>query len=182
MFHTEPATIPGLRFRHFLRSQSAKTTGDVDLSARLQAAQSDPKLNESLFKTGRKVAAFCANCHGEGGNSPKADTPNLAGGPAYALLRQFADAVATKFMEGMIKAMTSWEGRDGVFYAASRHPSLPYRRWWLGKGIPLPAMKDGRGGVASPGSSPVPDGHAQTRVGQNFDPLRPPTQLDRCRH
>ena len=42
----------------------------------------------------RKVAAFCANCHGEGGNSVKPDVPNLAGqNTAYLLdqVRQFSD-------------------------------------------------------------------------------------------
>ena len=106
-------------------AQSAKATGDVDLSARLQAAQSDPKLNESLFKTGRKVAAFCANCHGEGGNSPKADTPNLAGqNPAYLLeqLRQFADGRRrNEFMEGMIKALKADEKIGITVYCASRN-------------------------------------------------------------
>ncbi len=112
-----PAT-PG-----FTQSAAARATADVDLSARLQAAQADPKLGESLFKTGRKVAAVCANCHGEGGNSPKPDTPNLAGqNPAYLLeqLRQFADGRRRNdFMEGMIKAMTADEKVGMVlFYAA----------------------------------------------------------------
>ena len=105
------------------QSAAARATADVDLGARLQAAQTDPKLGESLFKTGRRVAAVCANCHGEGGNSPKADTPNLAGqNPAYLLeqLRQFADGRRrNEFMEGMIKAMTADEKVGMVlFYAA----------------------------------------------------------------
>ena len=107
----------------FAQSAAARATADVDLGARLQAAQADPKLGESLFKTGRRVAAVCANCHGEGGNSPKADTPNLAGqNPAYLLeqLRQFADGRRrNEFMEGMIKAMTADEKVGMVlFYAA----------------------------------------------------------------
>ena len=140
-------------------AQSAKATGDVDLSARLQAAQSDPKLNESLFKTGRKVAAFCANCHGEGGNSPKADTPNLAGqNPAYLLeqLRQFADGRRrNEFMEGMIKAMTADEKVGMVlFYAAQpvtpkppTKPALVARgKEYYGKTCFRCHGEDGRGG------------------------------------
>ena len=107
----------------FGQSAAARATADVDLSARLQAAQADPKLADSLFKTGRKVATVCANCHGEGGNSPKPDIPNLAGqNPAYLLeqLRQFADGRRrNEFMEGMIKAMAADEKVGMVlFYAA----------------------------------------------------------------
>lgn len=101
----------------------ARATASVDLNARLNEVQADPKLAETLFKTGRKVAAVCANCHGEGGNSAKPDIPNLAGqNPAYLLeqLRQFADGRRrNEFMEGMIKAMSSDEKVGMVlFYAA----------------------------------------------------------------
>ncbi len=101
----------------------ARATAAVDLNARLDEAQADPKLAEMLFKTGRKVAAVCANCHGEGGNSAKPDIPNLAGqNPAYLLeqLRQFAEGRRrNEFMEGMIKAMSSDEKVGMVlFYTA----------------------------------------------------------------
>lgn len=101
----------------------ARATASVDLSARLAEAQSNPALEQSLFQRGRKVAAVCANCHGEGGNSAKPDIPNLAGqNPAYLLeqLRQFADGRRRNlFMEGMIRAMNSDEKVGMVlFYAA----------------------------------------------------------------
>ena len=89
-------------------AQVSKTRAPVDLSARLLEAQADPKLEQALLTTGRKVAAVCANCHGEGGNSVKPDIPNLAGqNPAYLLeqVRQFADGRRRDmFMEGMIRA------------------------------------------------------------------------------
>jgi cytochrome c553 len=92
-------------------AQSGKS--QADLSARLAEAQSDPKLSEALFKTGRKVAAVCANCHGEGGNSTKSDIPNLAGqNQGYLLeqIRQFTTGQRrNEFMEGMIKAMNTDE-------------------------------------------------------------------------
>lgn len=47
----------------------ARATASVDLNARLQQAQADPQLAQTLLATGRKVAAVCAHCHGEGGNS-----------------------------------------------------------------------------------------------------------------
>lgn len=143
----------------FAQSAAARASADVDLGARLQAAQADPKLGESLFKTGRRVAAVCANCHGEGGNSPKADTPNLAGqNPAYLLeqLRQFADGRRrNEFMEGMIKAMTADEKVGMVlFYAAqpvtlkpSIKPALVAKgKEYYGKTCFRCHGEDGRGG------------------------------------
>jgi cytochrome c553 len=102
----------------------------ADLDARLAEAQRDPKLADSLFKTGRKVAAVCANCHGEGGISGKPEVPNLAGqNTAYLLeqLRRFADGRRRfEFMEGMIKAMNADEKVGmAMFYAAQPVPTRP---------------------------------------------------------
>ncbi len=103
-------------------------TGDPDL--RLVQARQDPKLAQALQRQGSKVAAFCAHCHGENGQSSKPDVPNLAGQqPAYLLeqMRQFADGRRRDgFMEGMIKAM-SVDERVGVvlFYAAQTLPHRP---------------------------------------------------------
>lgn len=113
------------------QSARARASASVDLNARLVQAQSDPQLEKSLFTLGRKVAAVCANCHGEGGTSAKPDVPNLAGqNPAYLLeqLRQFADGRRrNEFMEGMIKAMNSDEKVGMVlFYSAQplgEHPA-----------------------------------------------------------
>ena len=106
------------------QSARARSTADVDLTARLKEAQRDPALNESLVKTGQRVAAICANCHGDGGNSRKPDIPNLAGqNPAYLIeqLRQFADGRRRfEFMEGMIKAMNSDEKIGAVLFYASQ--------------------------------------------------------------
>ena len=99
---------------------SAKATANVDLAARLKEVQASPKLSDDLYKAGQKVAAFCANCHGEGGNSSKPDIPNLAGqNPAYLLeqLRQFADGRRrNEFMQGMIKALNADEKVGMVVY------------------------------------------------------------------
>jgi cytochrome c553 len=109
-------------------AQSGKSQGTgVDLSARLVEVQSDPKLSEALFRTGRKVAAVCANCHGEGGNSAKPDIPNLAGqNPGYLLeqIRQFTTGQRrNEFMEGMIKAMNTDE-KIGMVIFYSTQPVL----------------------------------------------------------
>jgi cytochrome c553 len=95
------------------------------LSLRLKEAEADPKLAENLHRIGRKVAAVCANCHGEGGNSVKPDIPNLAGqNPVYLLeqMRKFSDGTRRfEFMEGMIKAM-SIDEKVGItlFYSAQK--------------------------------------------------------------
>ena len=107
------------------QSVRARSTADVDLTARLKEVQQDPKLLESVMKTGQRVAAICANCHGDGGNSLKPDIPNLAGqNPTYLIeqLRQFADGRRRyEFMEGMIKAMSSDEKIGAVlFYSAQK--------------------------------------------------------------
>lgn len=100
------------------------TATDVDLTARLKRVQSDTALSESLFKTGRKVAAVCAHCHGEGGNSVNAGIPNLAGqNPAFLIeqLRKFEDGRrVNEFMQGMIKAMNSDEKIGIVLFYSSQ--------------------------------------------------------------
>ena len=105
-------------------AQTSKTRAPVDLSARLLEAQTDTRLADTLLSTGRKVAAVCANCHGEGGNSVKPDIPNLAGqNPAYLLeqVRQFADGRRRDmFMEGMIRAMNSDEKVGMVLFYSSQ--------------------------------------------------------------
>ena len=108
----------------------ARATANVDLDARFKEAQTSPQLADDLYKVGRKVAAVCANCHGEGGTSTKPSIPNLAGqNPAYLLeqMRQFADGRRrNEFMEGMIRAMNSDEKIGMVlFYAAQEVTHKP---------------------------------------------------------
>jgi cytochrome c553 len=85
----------------------------VDLAAKLKEVEANPALLDAARKSGAKVAQFCANCHGEGGNSNIADTPNLAGqNSAYLLeqVRRFSDGRRkNEFMEGMIKALKADE-------------------------------------------------------------------------
>lgn len=66
----------------------------VDLNARLMEVEKNPAQLELNIRAGSKIATFCANCHGNGGNSLKTDVPNLAGqNTAYLLeqMRQFSD-------------------------------------------------------------------------------------------
>lgn len=102
----------------------AQNSADVDLNARLKETEANPRLLEAAYKTGAKVASFCGNCHGEGGNSPVPETPNLAGqNTSYLLeqLRQFADGRRKNlFMEGMIKALSAEEKVGVVLHYASK--------------------------------------------------------------
>lgn len=96
----------------------------VSLEARLGAIGQDPKALETAIKSGKKVASFCANCHGESGNSSRPDVPNLAGqNPAYLLeqVKKFADGRRRNdFMQGMIKAMNDEEKVNAVTYFSSQ--------------------------------------------------------------
>lgn len=98
--------------------------GPVDLPQRLSEVQADPQRLQSYIRQGQKVAAVCANCHGDGGNSIKPDVPNLAGqNSAYLLeqLRLFAEGKRKfEFMEGMIKAMSADEKVGAVLFYSSR--------------------------------------------------------------
>lgn len=113
-------------------AQPAKQPTAAELAARLSEAQADPKLADELFKVGRKVAAVCANCHGDGGNSLKPDVPNLAGqNPAFLLeqIRQFSEGQRKNmFMEGILKALKRDEKVGMVlFYAAQEVTPKPVK-------------------------------------------------------
>jgi len=70
------------------------------------------------------VASFCANCHGEGGNSVNPEIPNLADqNPVYLLeqVRQFSTGQRkNEWMEKMIKALNSDEKVGMVLYYSSQ--------------------------------------------------------------
>lgn len=109
-------------------AQAPKAAAPVDYAARLKDVQDNPKLLEEATKIGRKVAGFCANCHGEGGNSTNPEIPNLAGqNPGYLLeqVRQFAQGKRkNEFMEGMIRALKPDETIGMVVYFGLQ-PVLP---------------------------------------------------------
>jgi len=112
------------------QTAKARATANVDLEERFKEVLANPQLADSLYKNGRKVAAVCANCHGDGGNSTISTVPNLAGqNPAYLLeqVRQFAVGERrNEFMEGMIRAMDSDEKIGMVlFYAAQQVTHKP---------------------------------------------------------
>jgi cytochrome c553 len=95
--------------------------------AKIAALQADPKLREQVLKQGAKVASFCANCHGAGGQSVKPDTPNLAGQNTVYVLTQLdkyhdGRRKGSFFMEGVVKAMSPDERFAVAWYYTSQPP------------------------------------------------------------
>jgi cytochrome c553 len=83
----------------------------------------NPERRQSLLKAGAKVAVFCANCHGDSGNSVKPDVPNLAGQNELYLMeqmRQFVDGRRrdTEFKQRLIKVLSPDEKVGLILYYA----------------------------------------------------------------
>jgi cytochrome c553 len=120
------ATVLGSIFLAFFATAAsgqtapARPAASLNLMTQLEAVQRKPLELEAAYKTGSKVAAVCANCHGQGGNSSKLGIPNLAGqNPAYLLeqLSQFADGRRrNEFMEGLIKVLSPAEKIGAVIF------------------------------------------------------------------
>ncbi len=97
----------------------------------LQRASASAEARKEAIERGRKVATFCANCHGEKGLSKFPEVPNLAGQNPIYVLRQI-DAFAAgrrrnEFMQGLVKALEPAE-RVGValyFSTLAVTPSEP---------------------------------------------------------
>jgi cytochrome c553 len=139
--------------------QPAAAPAPIDLVARLKSVEGDSRQLEAMHKVGRKVAAFCANCHGDGGNSIKSDVPNLAGQNSYYLLAQLREFSTTQrksneFKKRLVNVMSADE-KIGmvVFYAGQEVAVKPAANpALLKKGEELYAKrcaecheKDGRG-------------------------------------
>lgn len=99
-----------------------KSAAALSVDQKLQSTLRDPALTETAVKAGKKVASFCANCHGDGGTSTKPEIPNLAGqNPAYLLVQteKFGDGRRRNdFMKGMIKALSDEEKVNAMVYYA----------------------------------------------------------------
>lgn len=113
---------------------------DPVLSQRLDAARQNAALRDQLVVQGRKAAAVCAYCHGEGGNSVKPDVPNLAAqNPVYLLeqLQKFSNGTRrNEFMEGLVKALKPDEQVGVALFFASQTvlPAAPSAPTLLAKG------------------------------------------------
>ncbi|MDP2829257.1 MAG: c-type cytochrome [Sulfuricellaceae bacterium] len=97
-----------------------KPAAGVSVEQRLQSIMQDTGQKDAAIKAGKKVASFCANCHGNGGTSILPEIPNLAGqNPAYLLVQvdKFKDGRRRNdFMQGMIKALSDEEKVSVVVY------------------------------------------------------------------
>lgn len=101
---------------------SQLTLAQPALEQQLKAIQSDPVALKAAVEGGRKAASFCANCHGEDGNSRSPEVPNLAGqNPAFLLeqIRKFGSGERKDaFMQGLIKLLKDDERLQiTLFYA-----------------------------------------------------------------
>lgn len=90
-----------------------------------------PATRSAAVAEGKNNAAFCANCHGETGNSKYPEVPNLAGqNPDYLLtqMKKFeTGARKNEFMQRLIKLLGDRERATiALFYAdAAVEPARP---------------------------------------------------------
>ena len=101
----------------------APAVGAGPIHDRMQAARANPELEKKLFILGRKVAAVCANCHGDKGHSNTEEIPVLAGqNPDYLIeqSRKYIDGRRRDtFMQGVLKALSVDEiAGMSLYYAA----------------------------------------------------------------
>ena len=109
--------LPGV-----VTAQTTSATGTDPVHDRIQEARTNPELEKQLLGKGKRVAAVCANCHGDKGHSSSAELPVLAGqNPDYLVeqVRKYIDGRRRNmFMEGMLKALSRDETAGMVLYYA----------------------------------------------------------------
>lgn len=103
-------------------STAPLTTPEMTPHERLKAMQSDIA---AAVAAGKKASFFCANCHGEDGNSKYPEVPNLAGqNPAYLLeqIRKFGVGQRKdEFMQKLIKVLSEDERvQISLYYSESK--------------------------------------------------------------
>lgn len=127
---------------------------------RLKVLLADPAARAAAAEAGKKAAFFCANCHGEDGNSKLADVPNLAGqNPVYLLdqIRKFSTGQRRdEFMQGLMKMLSDTDRINiAVYYADTNvspagKESSPAGRGLYGKNCVRCHGEQGRGGDKFP--------------------------------
>jgi len=104
------------------------SSGDVHAQrdARLAEIITNPQELRLARDAGRKIAAFCANCHGNSGFSNLPEVPNLAGQNVDYLLeqtRKFGTGERRDpFMQGLINALQEEEKIQLSIFYASQNP------------------------------------------------------------
>ena len=100
-------------------------------AAELARLQSDPTAFAASVESGRRLASFCFNCHGEDGHSRIPETPNIAGQNALYLheqIRKFATGERRNdFMQGLTRALSEDERINvAIYFAAQKaYPASP---------------------------------------------------------
>lgn len=89
----------------------------------MRILKSSPAERKAAFEAGRKVAQFCANCHGEQAGAKYAELPNLAGQhPVYLLNQIEVFRIGRRlepFMQGLGKALSVNEKANVAYYYAN---------------------------------------------------------------
>ncbi len=99
------------------------------LQTRIDNIKKDKQALQAAMATGREAAGFCVLCHGEDGNSIKADVPHLAEqNPVYLLdqIERFADGRRADYiMSPLAKKLTPDEKVALVIYYSSQRRVAP---------------------------------------------------------
>ena len=95
---------------------------------KLAESRRDPKVFERYYKQGRKVADFCANCHGPDGQSVLPEVPNLAAQNTIYVLAQLVKFTEGKrkqfFMERLMQALTQDEKMAVAIFYTNQPPKF----------------------------------------------------------
>lgn len=111
---------------------------NADIEVRFKQVMADIQTRQKAEKAGKRAAFFCENCHGETGNSPLPNVPNLAGqNPVYLLnqIEKFGDGRRNDpFMSGLVKLLKPEERfHMSVFYAGQKVVPTPAKDARLAK-------------------------------------------------
>src|ERR1019366_1508652 len=107
---------------------AAKAAKASSAKGLVDAATTDAAMREAFLKAGKRVADFCANCHGASGISKMSDVPNLAAQNVEYLFEQMRRYVANErrdnsnFKVGLIKLLKPEEKAAVAFYYAQSPP------------------------------------------------------------
>ena len=101
---------------------SAQGNKPLDL---VKAWEADPAKKTGAISAGKKASFFCANCHGDDGNSRYPEVPNLAGqNSAYLVeqIRKFGSGERKDdFMQGLIKVLNDEQkAQIALFFADAK--------------------------------------------------------------
>jgi cytochrome c553 len=103
---------------------AAFSVGAQALEERLKKVLADPVARASAIAAAKSVTFFCANCHGEDGNSALGEVPNLAGQHPVYLLTQIEKYVKgqrhNQFKEKLMKMLGENDRINAAAYYSSR--------------------------------------------------------------